>query len=87
MVRPSEEEMPLPEREAGARTAQQAAGDARLREPPQALAQAAAAPGARQLQSGLLKLERLQDRPRTLWRGLLRQDRQPTTVQDAGAPW
>lgn len=43
--------------------------------------------GAQQLQSGLLKLERLQDAQRELLRGLLRQDRVPGTTDSPGAPW
>lgn len=43
--------------------------------------------GAQQLQSGLLKLERVQEQRRELWRGLLRQDRQPTPAGSTGAAW
>lgn len=40
-----------------------------------------------QLQSGLLKLDRLQERQGDLLRGLLRQDRTPATGSETGAPW
>jgi len=81
-----DEPLLLPELEAGARSS--AVGDvagARL----QAGAAEAQGPdvtlSAQQLQSGLLKLERLQERPRDLLRGLLKQDRVPQTR--SGAAW
>ncbi len=40
-----------------------------------------------QLQSGLLKLERLQDQQRELLRGLLKQDRVPQTRSATGVTW
>ncbi|MBI5330460.1 MAG: tetratricopeptide repeat protein [Betaproteobacteria bacterium] len=51
----------------------------------QAAAQAQVAADARRLQSGLRKLEWLQERPRTLLRGLLQQDRGAAAQE--GNPW
>lgn len=42
---------------------------------------------ARRLQSGLRKLERLEERPRTLLKGLLKQDRASATQDMELAPW
>lgn len=82
-----EEPLRLPELEPGARAAGTSdAADARLRADAGETA-AAPAPGPQQLQSGLLKLERLQERPRELLRGLLKQDRVPQTGSTTGAAW
>lgn len=85
---PREEPLLLPELAPGARDdGRAAAAGARLQGAGTDEAAAAALPGAQQLQSGLLKLERLQAHPRELLRGLLRQDRQPAPAGAPGAPW
>lgn len=61
------------------------AGDARLKGAPITPAQRAEA-DARRLQSGLKKLELLDDRPRTLLQGLLKQDATPGGTLEL-APW
>lgn len=83
-----DEPLALPELESGARRSGSAdVAGAHL----QASQTAAAAPNVtvspQQLQSGLLKLERLQERRRDLLRGLLKQDRLPTGGGNTGAAW
>lgn len=81
-----EESWLLPELQAGADPTQAPTDGARLRG--EAAGGDAEDPvlGAQQLQSGLLKLERLQDRQHELLRGLLKQDR-VSSPANPGAPW
>lgn len=48
---------------------------------------ASVSPDARRLQSGLRKLERLEERPRTLLKGMLKQDSGGTAQDGELAPW
>ena len=48
---------------------------------------ASVSPDARRLQSGLRKLERLQERPRTLLKGMLKQDAGATAQDRELTPW
>lgn len=82
-----DEPVPLPELAAGTRSDHTDAAGAQLRTQAAPALAADVSVNARQLQSGLLKLERLQEQQRALLRGLLKQDRTPTTSQPAGAPW
>lgn len=87
MVQPREEPLLLPDLAPGARGSGAAdAAGARLQAADGTAAVADATVGAQQLQSGLLKLERLQEHPRELLRGLLRQDRTPAGG-NGSAPW
>lgn len=83
-----EEPLLLPELEGGARgpDAADVAG-ARLQAGAAEVTVPDVTVSPQQLQSGLLKLERLQERQRDLLRGLLRQDRTPTTKSSTGAAW
>ena len=81
-----DEPVPLPELAAGGSDHTAAAG-ARLRADAAPALASEVGVQARQLQSGLLKLERLQEQQRELLRGLLKQDRLPTPSQATGAPW
>jgi Ca-activated chloride channel family protein len=81
-------ELAMPEFEPGEDTTlvdEGGAAGARLQG--QAAASGAAALDARRLQSGLRKLERLQERPRTLLKGLLKQDRSGPAQDVELAPW
>jgi Ca-activated chloride channel family protein len=82
-----EEPLLLPELEAGARSAGATdVGGARLQADTGDTAQDVTL-SPQQLQSGLLKLERLQERQRDLLRGLLKQDSVPQTGPTTGAAW
>lgn len=83
-----DEPLLLPELSAGTRSpgATDVAGAHLLAKPAESsLPQVTVSP--QQLQSGLLKLERLQERQRDLLRGLLRQDRTPATANSTGGAW
>lgn len=88
LVPQREEPLLLPDLAPGARgNGAAGASGARLQAEAQAPDAAAVEVQARQLESGLLKLERVQERPRELLKGLLRQDRQPTVSGGTGAAW
>lgn len=90
LVPQREEPLLLPELAPGARgngAADASGARLHLQAVPEAADAAAVEVQARQLESGLLKLERVQERPRELLKGLLRQDRQPTVSGGAGAAW
>jgi Ca-activated chloride channel family protein len=84
-----DKELAIPEFEPGANTTlvEQGSGAAGARKEDAATAGSSLSLDAHRLQSGLRKLERLEERPRTLLRGLLKQDRVGAAQDMELAPW
>lgn len=84
-----DKELAMPESEPGedVTLAERGAGAAGARLDGESVASRSLAPDARRLQSGLRKLEHLEERPRTLLKGLLKQDRASAAQDMELAPW